>query len=188
MATAGKGGFDFRTDPPLKEFEFRLSRFTDGISDWGPMFERIGHVFIKQEKRQFASEGGPNRWTELSDNPAGFGYKSWKQRHYPGQKIGHLTGALRSSMTGGAGYSQRIGKTSASFGMDSSSKAEPYGAYFSALRPVIVATAFRGQEIQQSAIAWVREEAHHSGLIGAGSKTYTQALPDTDFGASLPST
>ena len=185
MATAGKDGFDFRTDPPLIEFEFRLSRFTDGISDWGGMFERIGHVFIKQQKRHFATEGaaGSGRWTKLTKK-----YAAWKQAHYPGQKIGHLTGALRASMTGGSGYSQTIGKTSASFGMDSSSKAEPYGAYFSALRPVIVATAYRGQEIQQSAVAWVREEAHHSGLIGAMSGSANKPLPSTDYVASLPST
>ena len=183
MATAGKGGFDFRTDPPLKEFEFRLSRFTDGISDWSEMFEGIGMVFRRQMRDQFRTEGasGTGRWKSLSKD-----YADWKQRHYPGQKIGHLTGALRSSMTGGSGYSQHIGRTDASFGMDASSKAEPYGAFFSFARPVIQANAERGRAFQQSAIAWVREEAHHAGLIGAGSQKYQKPLLDET--ATLPGT
>ena len=102
-----------------------------------------------------------------------------------------LTGALRSAMTGGAGYSQEIGKTRASFGMSESSKAAEYGRYFSEgtpkmpARPVIVATVMRGKQFQQTATTWIREEAHHAGLIGWGSKTFNQSLLDET--ATLPS-
>lgn len=186
--------FDFRTDPPLKEFQFKLSRFTEGLSDFTPMFERIGGVFRQQEKKQFQSEGalGSGRWAKLSDNPAGAGYASWKKRHYPGRKIGVLTGALASSMTGGRGYSQKVSKTSASFGMDPGSAAVHYGRYFSEgtekmpARPLIVATSLRGKQLQKTATTWVREEAHHAGLIGWGSKTFSQELPSMSYQESLP--
>ena len=180
----GRGGptFDFRTIPPLKEFQFKLTRFTAGISDFTPMFERIGHAFVKQQKKHFQSEGGPQRWAPLSDE-----YAAWKARKFPGRKIGVLTGALRASQTGGAGYSQDIGKTKASFGMADSSKAAPYAKYFAGgtkhmpARPVIVATAFRGERFRKTAVAWVREEAHHNGLIGWGSGTFRQELPSMSY-------
>jgi phage gpG-like protein len=181
--------FDLRTDPPLKEFEFQLSRFTEGISDWSPMFSRIGGVFRQQMSKQFQTEGaaGSGRWARLSEE-----YAAWKQRHYPGRKIGVLTGALRSSMTGGSGYSQVITKVAASFGMDSASKAIAYGRFFSdgtkkmPSRPVIVGTAMRGVQMRRTVDIWVREEAHHSGLIGKGSKIYNQELSSLDFRSALP--
>ena len=181
--------FDLRTDPPLKEFEFRLSRFADGITDFTEMWQYVGGAFRTMMKEQFKSEGalGSGRWTKLSDD-----YRTWKERHYPGQKIGHLSGALRASMTGGAGYSEHRTPRAASFGMDLSSKAIAYGHYFSEgtekmpARPVIVATKLRGTALRKATEAWVRSEAHHAGLIGTGSRKYQQSLLDET--AYLPST
>ena len=194
-ATPGKGSitFDLRVDPPLRQYEFKLSRFSEGISDFRPLFSRIAGVFQQQMKKQFQSEGalGGGRWAALSDNPKGHGYKSWKQRHYPGRKIGVLTGALLSSMTGGSGWSQTIGRTSASFGMSESSKASAYARYFARgtekmpARPVIVATILRGTQLRRTVDIWVREEAHHAGLIGKGSGIYNQALSSTNYNQSL---
>jgi phage gpG-like protein len=187
--------FDLRTDPPLKEFEFKLSRFSKGISDFSPMFERIGGVFRQQMKKQFQSEGalGSGRWAKLSDGKDGVpGYATWKARHFPGAKIGHLTGALEKSMTGGSGYSQDIRPREASFGMDTSSKAVSYGKYFAGgtdkmpARPVIVATALRGTQLRRTVDIWVRDEAHHAGLIGAGSQIYNTPLSGLAFNESLP--
>jgi phage gpG-like protein len=178
----GTPQFDFRTEPPLKEFQFELSRFSKGISDWSPMFKRIGGVFRAQEKDQFRSEGalGGGRWKALSPE-----YKAWKERKYPGRKIGVLTGALQKSMTGGSGYSEHVTATTASFGLDDGSKAAPYAKYFAAERPVLVGTALRGRQMSNTVAVWVREEAHHAGLIGTGSKTYTQELPSTDYAQAL---
>ena len=188
LANKGAPVFDLRTDPPLKELQFKLSRFSEGISDFAPMFLRIGAVFRAQEKEQFKSEGalGAGRWAPLSPD-----YKAWKARKYPGRKIGVLTGALQRSMTGGAGYSQRVTRTNASFGLDPSSKADPYARYFAGgtekmpARPVIVATALRGRQMSRTVDVWVREEAHHAGLIGAGSKLYQQELSGVDYKQAL---
>ena len=166
MATVDDKGFDFRTDPPLKEFQFRIDRFMEGISDFTTLWSALAELFKREMGEQFETEGqaGSGRWTALT--PA---YAAWKQANYPKQKIGHLTGALLSSMTGGGGYSQTISKTSASFGMSDSSLAEPYAKHFAKLRPVIVATPKRGRNWQKVTHTWlVAEERGSMGIGGAG--------------------
>jgi phage gpG-like protein len=68
------------------------------VTDWRPFWPDIAAVFYVSESARFASEGF-GAWPPLSD-----GYRKWKQKHYPGQKILSLTGALRESLTArGAG-------------------------------------------------------------------------------------
>lgn len=124
----------FTTDPPLHEFSWQVDRFADEIADLKPLMGLFGDVFRSHMTQQFATEGrhGSGGWDALS--PA---YEQWKREHYPGRPIGVLTGALRSAMTGGSGYSERISETDASFGMDASSAATSYGKHFDARRPVI---------------------------------------------------
>jgi len=124
----------FTTDPPLHEFAYQVDRFANEIEDLRPLMELFGDVFRSEMTQQFATEGrhGSGGWAALS--PA---YEEWKREHFPGRPIGVLTGALRSSMTGGDGYSEHIGEMTADFGMDESSAAVPYGKYFDVRRPVI---------------------------------------------------
>lgn len=165
--TSDSGGitFDLRTEPPLKQFEFNIKRFTAGISDFTPYFEGLGVWFKARMGDVFGSEGaasGP-RWADLT--PA---YAAWKQEHYPGRPIGVLTGALRSSLTGGSGYSQIVHKKDASFGMSESSPAKSYGKYFSERRPVLRMPAKWGTQTQKLAHEWL--VAEHRGSMGIGGK------------------
>lgn len=167
MATAtAKGGFDFRSVPPLKEFQFRVNRFADGISDFRTMFSALGELFKREMGEQFETEGSASGsgWKELT-----LPYATWKQAHYPGRKIGVLTGALRTSMTGGGGYSEQITKTEASWGMSASSLAKPYGKYFAKIRPVIRMTSKWGRDWQKVTHTWlVAEERSAFGSGGSG--------------------
>jgi hypothetical protein len=170
MVTKGNAGinagvtFDIRMDPPLKEFQFRVSRFTKGISDWSSCLRAFGELFKRQMGEQFETEGAISggRWQVLKDT-----YKAWKEVHYPGNKIGVLTGALRSAMTGGGGYSEHITMTTGDYGMSDTSSAAPYGGYFTEKRPVIRMTARQGTSYQKVAHQWLIAEAR--GLTGAGA-------------------
>jgi hypothetical protein len=149
-------GFDFRSDPPLKEFQFRVNRFADEISDFHGLFSSLGELFKREMVEQFETQGviSGGEWKELTAP-----YKKWKQEHYPGRKIGVLTGALRSSMTGGGGWSEKIGQNEASWGMSDSSLARPYGKYFAAKRPVIRMTTSWGRDWQKVTHTWLVAEA-----------------------------
>lgn len=158
--------FDLRTDPPLKEFQYRVSRFTKGVSDFSTFFSAVGEWFKTLMAKQFETEGSETgrRWTP--NEPA---YKAWKAEHYHQHKVGVLTGALRSAMTGGGGYSEHITATAASYGMSENSPALPYGGYFSYVRPVIRVTAKHGRETQKLAHEWLLAEARGSmGIGGSG--------------------
>lgn len=165
--------FHLHTEPPLKELQFRLSRFSDNISDFSSFFAGLGPWFKARMGDVFGSEGaasGP-RWADLT--PA---YVKWKQEHYPGRPIGVLTGALRSSMTGGAGYSQTITKKAASFGMSGSSPALPYGSHFAERRPVLRMPPKWGRETQKLAHEWViAEERGSMGIGGSGLASVVHA-------------
>jgi hypothetical protein len=83
--------------PGGKEFVMGLSRFTDKISDftpfWSNYFLPTWYAFMLQQyDTQGGSTGEP--WASLSEN-----YSVWKQKHWPGQPIGVLTGKTRSSFT-----------------------------------------------------------------------------------------
>jgi hypothetical protein len=170
MVTKGNKGinagvtFDVRMTPPLKEFQFRVSRFTKGIEDWSSCLRAFGEVFKRQMGEQFETEGAitGSRWKALKDT-----YKAWKEAKFPGNKIGVLSGALRSAMTGGGGYSEHITRATGDYGMSASSAAAPYGHYFSDVRPVIRMQARQGTQYQKVAHQWLIAEAR--GLTGAGA-------------------
>jgi len=177
--------FDVGVFPSLKEYHFQLERFTKGIEDWSPVLRRFGDRFKRQMVEQFETEGAISgeRWEKLS-----VAYELWKQQHAPGRKIGVLTGALRSSMTGGGGYSEHVGRTTGDWGMSESSLAAPYGRFFSARRPVIRLAERWGKQYQEEAKAWLWEEAHHAGLIGQHSRVASTPLPDLSYNEPLPVT
>jgi hypothetical protein len=179
----------FDWDPPLKEFHFQLSRFGEGISDFSPLFAETGQLFKADMAAQFVTQGetSGDEWAPLS--PA---YAAWKAKKFPGRTIGWLTGALMQSMTGGAGYTEIITPLTAEFGEADGAAATAYAHYFDEgtdkmpARPVLRFGPAWGVAFQHAAATWVREEAHHSGLIGVGSKTYTQELPSLSYDEPLP--
>lgn len=73
-----------------------ISRFSDGVSDYRPIWPVIEDDFYAEEAAQFASEGaaGGEPWTPLSPEYAG-----WKEAHYPGMPILQRTGDLQRSLT-----------------------------------------------------------------------------------------
>ncbi len=165
--------FDFRVDPPLKEFNFRVSRFTKGISDWSGMFQAASELFKRQMGEQFETEGraGGKAWAK--NEPA---YAAWKAEHGFGRKVGVLTGKLRASMTGGGGYSEHITKTRADFGMSTSSEAAPYGEFFDYVRKVIRLQARHGRQYQKVVHTWlVAEERAAFGSGGSGVASSVRA-------------
>jgi phage gpG-like protein len=75
-----------------------IARFSDGVSDYRPIWPVIEDEFYAEEKAQFKSEGaeGGEKWQALSPE-----YQGWKDRHYPGQPILQRTGDLEASLTSG---------------------------------------------------------------------------------------
>lgn len=76
-----------------------IVRILDGISyraeDLRPVWQIVAEDFYQVEEEQFATEGRfSGGWEQLSER-----YKAWKERHYPGQPILVLTGALREAFT-----------------------------------------------------------------------------------------
>ena len=182
----------FDWDPPLKEFHFQLSRFGEGIGDFTPLWVETGGLFKQDMAAQFATEGATSgdEWAPLSD-----AYAAWKEKHYPGRTIGWLTGALMQSMTGGAGYTEILTPLTAEFGQDDGStpaEGGSYGRYFNdgtdkmPARPVLRFGPAWGVAFQHAAGVWVREEAHHSGLIGTLSSVANAPLPSLSFSEPLP--
>jgi phage gpG-like protein len=91
------------------QFAQELRRWEAAASDMSPVFEAITLDFFAIEHAQFASQGARSaRWQELSDNPPGHGYKSWKSRHYPGQPIMQREGDLMESLTSPMKAARRI--------------------------------------------------------------------------------
>ena len=184
----------FDWDPPIKEFHFQLSRFGEGISDFRPLWEQTGFLFKQDMAAQFATQGDTSgdEWAPLSE-----AYAAWKAKHYPGRTIGWLTGALMQSMTGGAGYTEIFTPLSAEFGQadgaTAASNGASYGRYFNdgtgkmPARPVLRFTPAWGVAFQNAAAMWVREEAHHSGLIGALSSVANAPLSGLSYQETLPS-
>lgn len=74
-----------------------LARFTDGISDWRPIWPVFGDEFYAHLKAQFETEGEAglgSKWKPLSEV-----YAAWKERHFPGKKILERTGELKASLS-----------------------------------------------------------------------------------------
>jgi len=80
-----------------EEMDFGLARFTDGISDWRPIwpvFADTFYAYLRGQFRSVGSEGLGKPWTALSAN-----YAAWKAKHFPGKTILERTGALVASLT-----------------------------------------------------------------------------------------
>jgi len=112
-------------------------------------------------------------WVEPDDEMRAE-WAAWKAAHNFGRKIGVYKGDLRSSMTGGGGYSEHITKTKGDYGMSSSSKAAPYGAHFAAKRPVVRLQAKHGREYQKVTHTWL--VAEERGAFGSGGAGVAEAV------------
>ena len=88
--------------------------------DLTPCWDDVLEVLYRNEMEVFRNEGavdGEPRWPRLSRRPIRFhhivnpftgkwqivSYEDWKRLHYPGRKIGHLTGKLEEQVTGISG-------------------------------------------------------------------------------------
>lgn len=78
------------------EMDRGLARFTDGISDWRPIWPVFGDNFYAHIRQTFATEGdaGPGKWAPLSEK-----YAEWKAKRFPGKTILERTGKLMASLT-----------------------------------------------------------------------------------------
>lgn len=83
--------------------------------------KEVALIFNHQQERDSGL-----RWPQLSDNPPGKGYKTWKDKHYPNEGILVRSGALLASMTeeGAEGNITVITQFGATFGTSIS-----YGIY-----------------------------------------------------------
>jgi hypothetical protein len=186
---APKSTVQFDWEPSLKEFHFRLSRFGENISDFSPLFLEIGQLFKQEMAATFVTQGGASggEWEPLS--PA---YAAWKSKKFPGRGIGFLTGALMASMTGGPGYTEIITPLTVEFGEADDSPPTEYAKYFDEgtdkmpARPVLRYAPAWGVAWQRMTVDWVRGEAHHAGLMGAGSILYQQTLSGLSYDEPLP--
>jgi len=76
------------------EYILKLKKYKGEIKNLRSVFNAISDDIYKLEESVFEAQGKPN-WKKLSPR-----YKSWKDKHYPGQKILSLTGTLRGAATG----------------------------------------------------------------------------------------
>lgn len=90
--------FRFRMDVAGQvEMDRGLARFTDGVSDWRPIWIVFADSFYAHLRAHFASEGAEGlgaKWASLSA-----AYAAWKAVHYPGKPILQRSGALLASLT-----------------------------------------------------------------------------------------
>lgn len=152
---AGATLLAFESHPPIEGMVFALSERADQVADTRSMLERFGPIFLSHMREQFATEGAlAGGWHELST-----AYERWKSEHYPGRPIGVLEGHLRRAMTGGAGYTETIGETEASWGLGGG-PAMAYGKYFAGggrgpARPVIKWGPAQVRDYQKAAHEWL---------------------------------
>jgi phage gpG-like protein len=76
-----------------------IARFSDGVTDYRPIWPSIEDDFYAQVKDQFKTEGaaGGEKWQELSPEYAG-----WKAVNFPGKPILQRSGDLMKSLTSGS--------------------------------------------------------------------------------------
>lgn len=89
--------FRFRLDIAGEvQMDRAIARFSEGVTDYRPIWPVIADDFYAQEKDQFRTEGaeGGERWEELSPE-----YAAWKEASYPGKPILQRTGDLVGSLT-----------------------------------------------------------------------------------------
>lgn len=161
--------FSFETYPPIEGMVFALGKAADNVHDTQSLLEGFGQIFTGLMQKQFASEGSlAGGWAALSEP-----YATWKAATHPGAPIGVLSGALRSAMTGGAGYTERIGSEEASYGLGGG-PASVYGKYFSGggrgpARPVIKWGTGEVRQFQKYAHEWLHRALDVAGGHATGS-------------------
>jgi len=167
--------FAFEVDPPIEGMVFAFGQAAGNVEDMTGLVEGFGTIFTGLMQRQFGSEGAlAGGWAPLSA-----AYAAWKSARYPGRPIGVLSGALRSAMTGGAGYTAQVSSTSGSFGLGGG-PATAYGMYFAGggrgpARPVIKWGSGESRLFQKWAHAWLNDQL---AVIGGhvGSNTANPSL------------
>ena len=162
--------FEFRTDPPLEKFGYEIGRFAQSIDDWRGLLRTFSPLFQRHMAEQFETEGAATggRWAAVDPD-----YARRKQRSGHGTKIGVYSGQLRSSMTGGGGYSAEVGRHEGSFGMSAASRALPYGRYFAERRPVVRISRRQLHEYLELTKQWVIAEARKAGV---GNESLPEAI------------
>ena len=65
---------------PFDWLSDKLDELSENLDDMRPLFEQFASDFYKDEKKIF-SLNGPGQYADLSDNPKGKGYKSYKIKH-----------------------------------------------------------------------------------------------------------
>lgn len=80
-----------------EELQHRLAEIDRRISDLTPIWGAITSKLFDIEREIFDSEGR-GQWAPLSPR-----YAAWKARHYPGQPLLVLTGAMRQAFTNSSG-------------------------------------------------------------------------------------
>jgi hypothetical protein len=177
MAGVSRNGgaveFDLSVDPPMKEFQFRIGRFAEGVEDFSSCLRACGELFKRHMGEQFATQGEMtgSRWKVLTPRYAKrkAAMHAEDEKLYPGTTVGVLTGALRAAMTGGGGYTETITKTEGSFGMSDSALAAPYAKHFAAKRPVLRFKPSQGRQYQKVVHTWLVAEMRGSmGIGGSG--------------------
>jgi hypothetical protein len=171
--TQGERGirFTFTTDPPIKNLGYELGRYAKGIDDWSGLLKTFSPLYQRHMAEQFETEGAAtgSRWASVDS-----AYAERKKATGHGSKIGVYSGALRSSQTGGAGFSAEITRHGGSFGMSATSKATSYGKYFAAKRPVVRISKRQIKEYLDLTKQWTITQAREAGI---GNASLAAAIP-----------
>lgn len=121
---------DFRE---VDELGKTLRKVQDLATDLSPGFEAVHADLQDRQEKLFRLQGTPKRWAPL--NPR---YRKWKQRHFPGRKIGELTGGLQASFVARTTQSVvKIGKQAATLGTRA-----PHAHLFDEKRPLLQITPY----------------------------------------------
>lgn len=165
--TRGERGtrFTFDVDPPIKNLGFELGRFANELDEWSGLLRTYSPLFQRHMAEQFETEGqaSGSRWPDVDPT-----YAERKKATGHGTKIGVYSGALRSSMAGGAGFSVEIHGNHGSYGMSGSSKALPYGRHFAEQRPVVRISQRQLKDYLELTKQWTFSEARKAGIGNQG--------------------
>lgn len=78
-------------------FDETMIGMTNALKDWRPAFGLLADRFLEHMGEVWNSEGGATKYGQWS--PLTKRYAAWKNKHYPGQRILQLTGAMEKAMT-----------------------------------------------------------------------------------------
>lgn len=100
---------DFRQ---VDELGKALRKIENLATDLSPGFMEVHKDLQTRQEKLFRLQGTPKRWAALNRR-----YQLWKRKHYPGRKIGMLTGRLHASFVSRTTESvAKIGKQAATLG------------------------------------------------------------------------